>query len=210
MITSIHFLRKEIHLSLFCTLSTVSVLLAASIRVRQSCECAKPGWEYSLRDSFLHFAQPGVYPNFFRISCEMFHVLWHWAFFNRHEWWFIPTQYWTWNIRQYISQNTRGGPRRAFDLITRPSPFRATMCSSVWKRFPQPRAQVPPLRHDTSWNLPSNSEHHCCSEGQEHSSVLTSLQSLISRFTNTRHMACCSGCPLRARQSTETPASGRR
>ena len=22
--------------------------------------CAKPGWEYSLRDSFLHFAQPGV------------------------------------------------------------------------------------------------------------------------------------------------------
>ena len=25
-------------------------------------------WEYSLRDSFLHFAQPGVYPIFLRMS----------------------------------------------------------------------------------------------------------------------------------------------
>ena len=24
-----------------------------------------------MRDNFLHFAQPGVYPNFIRISCEI-------------------------------------------------------------------------------------------------------------------------------------------
>ena len=83
-----------------------------------------------------------------------FHVPWHWAFINKHAWWFIPTQYWTRNIRQCISQNSRGCHREPFiaskssivvgsgiaftalDLITRPSPFRATMCSSVWKRFP--------------------------------------------------------------------------
>ena len=30
-----------------------------------------PGWEYSLQDNFLHLAQPGVYPNFFRMSCDI-------------------------------------------------------------------------------------------------------------------------------------------
>ena len=65
----------------------------------------------------------------------------------------------------------------ALDLITRPSPSRATMCSSVWKRLP--RAQVPPLRHDSSRNLSSNSEHHRRTEWQEHSSMLVSLQPLI-------------------------------
>ena len=31
-----------------------------------------PGWEYSLRDSFQHFVQPGAHPNLLRMSCEMF------------------------------------------------------------------------------------------------------------------------------------------
>ena len=83
-----------------------------------------------------------------------FHVPWHWAFFSRHEWWLIPTQNRARNIKQYISQNYRGARGEpliaskssivvssgiaftALDLITRPYPFRATMCSSVWKRSP--------------------------------------------------------------------------
>ena len=51
---------------------TGSLLLAASFLMGQSSECAKLGCEHSLRDSFLHIAQPGVCPNFLRMSCEIF------------------------------------------------------------------------------------------------------------------------------------------
>ena len=100
--------------------------------------------------------------------------------------------------RQYISENTRGHPQGALDraqILKRRlfrhhlhcprsdhksvSPSSNTVLFGM-ETFSQPRAQVPSLSHDASWNLPSNSEHHRCSEGQEHSSVLTSLQSLIS------------------------------
>ena len=150
------------------------------------------------------FCTPWRVSDFLEHILRDFHVPWHWAFINRHEWWFISTQCWTRDIRQCISQDSRGGPRRAldrnvvssgiaftaFDLITRPSPFRATMCSSVWKRFPSHVPRLPPLLHDSSWKLPSNSEHHSCTECQEHTSMLTSLRPLIRRFPITRHMAC--------------------
>ena len=58
----------------------------------------------------------------------------------------------------------------ALDLITRPSPFRATMCFSVWKRFPN----YVPRCHISVMTTPP--------------SMLTSLQSLISRFAVTRNM----------------------
>ena len=76
----------------------------------------------------------------------------------------------------------------ALDLITRPCLLRANVFFGM-ETFSQPRAQVPPLRHDTSWNLPSNSEYHRCPKWQEHPSILSSLQSLIRRFAITRHMA---------------------
>ena len=134
-----------------------------------------------------------------------FHVPWHWAFFNRHEWWFIPTQYERGTSRN-TSQNTRGGPRRALDRVQilqrrlfghhlhcPRSDYKTVSpsCHNVFfgmETFSQPRSQVPPLSHDTSWNLPSNTENHRCSEGQEHSSILTSLQSLTNKFAITRHM----------------------
>ena len=75
------------------------------------------------------------------------------------------------------------------DLITTPSPFRATNFFFCVETFTQLRAQVPPHRHDTSWNFPSNSEHHRCPKWQEHPSMLTSLQSLKRRFAITRHIA---------------------
>ena len=122
--------------------------------MRQSCECVKPGWDYSLRDSFLHFAQPGVYPNFLTMSCEML------MFRGTGR---SSTSKSGGSSRLNIGRGTSGKtslktPEGAYgepliaskssnvvsscitftalDLITRPPPFRATICSSVWKRFP--------------------------------------------------------------------------
>ena len=53
--------------------------------------------------------------------------------------------------------------------------------------FSQPRSNVPPLRHETSWNLPSHSEHHRSTKRQKLSSMWAFLQSLIRRFSITRH-----------------------
>ena len=90
----------------------------------------------------------------------------------------------------------------ALDLITRGSPFRATMCPSVRNVFPStfPGATSP---HETSWNLASHSEHHRSSKRQELSSMWTFLQPLIRRFSITRHMTF-------VQQSTETPANEQR
>ena len=167
-----------------------------------------------MRDSFLHCAQPDVQPNFLRMSCEFFMF----RCTGR-----SSTGKNGGSSRLNIGRGTSGktslktpegglgepliASRKsnvvysgiaftALDLITRPSPFRATKCSSVWKRLPQPRAQVPPLRHDSSWNLPNNSEHHRCTAWQEDPSMLTSLQPLIRRCAITRHTTlvqnvCC-------------------
>ena len=109
----------------------------------------------------LQFAQPGVYPNFFRMSREIF----------------------MFRGTGRSSTGTNGCSSRlsigrgssssitfaALGLITRPSPFRATMCSSVWKRFP---IHVP--RCHISVMTPS---------------MMTSLQPLIRRFAITHHTA---------------------
>ena len=119
--------------------------------MRQSCESAKLGWEYSFRDNFLHFAQPGVYPNFFRnvifssvaqdvlprvqlmdrldSRLDVEHQARHLSTLLR------PTES-PLSRPDHPSSLVPASPSRPLDLITRPSPFRATMCSSVWKRFP--------------------------------------------------------------------------
>ena len=104
--------------------------------------------------------KPGVYPNFFRMSCEIFRSSTSTnggssRLKNR-----------AWNIRQdHLSTLLRGPTESpssrpnnpsssvsgiaftAFDLITRPSLRCATMCSSVWKRFP---SHVPKCHHITA------------------------------------------------------------
>ena len=66
MLVALHLPCKEFHLPLVCSLGSLLVHEA-----RHSWECGWPGWEHSLRDHFLHFAHPCVYPNFLTISCEM-------------------------------------------------------------------------------------------------------------------------------------------
>ena len=160
-----------------------------------------------MRDSFLQFAQPGVYPNILRMSCEivMFRGTGHSSTGKNR----VSSRL---SIGRGTSGNTtiktpegaHGEPLiatkssnvvssgiafTALDLITRPS---LASCHNVFfcvEAFAQPRAQVPPLRHDTSWNLRSNSEHHHCAEWQQHPSMMTSLQSLTRRSAITRHMA---------------------
>ena len=68
--------------------------------------------------------------------------------------------------------------------------------------FSQPRAQVPPLRHDTSCDLSSNSGHHRCPEWQKHSSMLT-----FRRFPIPRHMTFVGDVRCMCPTSTETPES---
>ena len=90
----------------------------------------------------------------------------------------------------HLSKLQTGPPRRALDrvqiiqrrlaftaldLITRPPPFRATMCSCVWNRFP---SHVPNC-HLSVMPLMS----------QVAPSMLMSLHSFIRRCTITRHMA---------------------
>ena len=180
-----------------------------------------------MRDNFLHFAQPGVFPNFLIMSCVIF-------MFRGTGRSSSVTNCGSsrLNIGRETSGNTslktpeaaHGEPMMAskssnvvtsgiiftaLNLITRPSPFRATMCLFCVETFSQPRAQVPLLRHDISCDFSSNSEHHCCPEWQEHSSMLTFLQSLMCRFPHSPH-DIYSGCPLHVQQSTETPESEQR
>ena len=60
-------------------------------------------------------------------------------------------------------------------------------------------------RHDTSWNLPSHSEHHRCTAPLD---VDVSSTAHTKMYHHSPH-GICSECPLRARRSTETRASGR-
>ena len=106
----------------------------------------------------------------------------------------------------------------ALDLITRPSPLRATMCSSAGKRFLShvPRCHLSVMTPPGTF--PASSEHHCCLEGQEQSSMLTSLQSLLRRSATSRHMAfvqdvrCVLGNPRKHRRvdGDRTPNSTRK
>ena len=162
MIHSFHFLGVEIYRSLFCTLSTVTIH-----RVCPAC-CLNPGATI-LR--MCHAWMGVVIARQFRAYCTTwrvsellqnvlrdFHVPWHWD-----EWLFIPTQYWAWNIWQYISQNSRGGfgepmiasksaivvssgtTFTALDLTVSPSGHK--MFFGV-ETFSQLRVQVPNLSHD--------------------------------------------------------------
>ena len=172
--------------------------------------------------NFLHFAQPGVYPNLLMMSCVIFHVPWHWAFFVRYERWIIPTQDWTWKHRARLLSKLQMAPTEkpliaskpsdvvtssinfaARDLFTSPSPLRATTRSSVWNRFPShvPRCHL--FRHHTSWNFPSNSEHHSSTEWQDFPSMWSFLQPLIRRFCRHSPHDICEEDPLHARRSTE-------
>ena len=148
-----------------------------------------PRCAHSLRYSFLHFAQPGVYPIFLITSCEIFMFCGTGRSSTGKNGGSSRLNIGRGSIRQCISQNSSGSPRRALDrvqiiqrrlfrhrlqsldLIT---PFVHNMFFCM-ESFSQSRAQVPPLCHDTSWNLPSNSEHHRCTECQEHPSMLKSL-----------------------------------
>ena len=172
------------------------------------------GWKYSLRNKFLHFAHPGVYPNLLMMSC----VIYMFRGTRR-----SSSSANSGSSRLKIGRGTSGRTSlktpegahgepltasrssvvvtsgisfTARDVITRPSPLRATMCSSVRKTFSQPCAKVPSFRHHTTWNLPGNSEHHSCTEWQELRTMWSFLQSLISRLAVTRYMTlvqkiCC-------------------
>ena len=87
----------------------------------------------------------------------------------------------------------------ALNLITSRSPFPSHQMFFCVEPFSQPRAQVPPFRHDPSWNLPSNSEHGRGTLPTLHPPLppmWTFFQPPIRRSAITRHMAfvqdvCC-------------------
>ena len=217
MITSLHFLRVEIHLSLFCSLNTIAIhrvcLTCCFATVATILRMCQARMECSLRDNFLHFAQPGVQTSLLMMSCVIF---------------MFPgtgcsSSSTNGSSRLKIGRGTSGRTSlktpegahgepliasrssivvtsginfTARDLITRPSPLRATMCSSVWKRFPSyvPRCHLSVITPPGT--LLHNPEHHSSTEWQELSTMWSFLQSLISRFAVTRCMTlvqniCC-------------------
>ena len=101
------FLDSQFVLLPFCTLSTVTIHRCLSCLLPRywcdSPEMCQPGWEYSLRDNFLHLAPPGVYQNFSRISCEIFI--------------FLGTGRSSTGTNGGSSRLTRGCPRRALDIV---------------------------------------------------------------------------------------------
>ena len=150
IINSFYFSCVEVHLSLFCSLSTVTIH-----RVCPAC-CLDPGatilrmcqvWmEYPLRDNF-----SCIWHNLACIRTSSGYLLRCSCSSALREWWFIPTQYLTWNIKQYISQITRAHrvpliPCKSSDVVTSGITF--TALDLIPRPFSQPRAQVPPLRHD--------------------------------------------------------------
>ena len=109
---------------------------------------------------------------------------------------------------RHLSKRQRGAPRRALDrvqiiqrclfmhhlhcpidLITRPPPLRATICSSVWKRFPShvPTCHLSVMTAPETFSATLNIT--AATEWQEHPSMLSSLQPLTRRCAITRHMA---------------------
>ena len=152
MIHSFHFSCEETHLSLFCSLGSITIH-----RVCPAC-CLDPGptilrmcnarMGILIARQFFALCTTWSVSEFLDIVMRNCRVPWHWAFFVRYKWWFIPTQYWTWNSGNTTlktPEGAHGEPLIAskssnvvtsgitftvLDLITRPSPFRATMCSS--------------------------------------------------------------------------------
>ena len=124
---------------------------------------------------------PDVYPNFFRISCEILCSL----ALGVHQQARVVVHPDSVSDAEHLPEGGHGEPLiaskpsnvassgiafAALDLISRPSPFRSTMCSSVWKRFSSP---VP--RCHLSVMTPSG--------------TFPSIQPFIRRFTITRLMA---------------------
>ena len=212
MINSFHFLCVELHLSLFCTISTVtvhrSVLRAASILVDNPEKV--PGLDGSVRFETISCILHNLAcirtssECLVRFSCSLALGVLQQARMVVH-----PDSKSGAERQAVHLSKLQSGPRRALDRvqIIQVSYHNVFFCMET---STQPRAQVPPLRHDTSWNLRSNSEHRRCTEWQEHPSMSTSLQSLKEQIRHHSPHGICSRCPLRARQSTETPASGRR
>ena len=97
----------------------------------------------------------------------------------------------------------------ALDLITRPDPFRATKCSSVWKRFPShvPTCHLAVMTAPASQQLSTSLLHRM---GGAPLDVVVSSTAHTQICHHPPHGTfTCSECPLRAQQSTETLASGR-
>ena len=95
------------------------------------------------------------------------------------------------------------------DLITRPSPFRATMCSSVWNRLPShvPKCHLSVMTHPE----PSQQLRTSPLSQMARAPIDVDVSSIAhTQICHHSPHGNCSGCPLRARQSTETPASGQR
>ena len=212
MINSFHFFCVEFHLSLFCTLSTVTIhrvclacWLYPGTTVLRMCQA----WMgMFVARQFPAFAQPGVYPNFFRMSCEIF-------MFRGTERSSTSTTGGSSRLsigqgtsgRQYKSSNviSSGIAFTALDLLRRPSPFRATICFSVWKRFPSHvtrrhlSVRTPPGTFPATLNIaavPNGKSTPRCVSSIAHTQICP----------QTPH-GTCSECLLHVEQSTGTPAS---
>ena len=149
MIHSFYFLCVEIHLSFSARSARSTQDLPGLLPPSWSDNPENvPGLDGNIRcEKCPAFCTPWRLSELLQNMLRDVHVPWHWALINRHEWWFMPAQYWTRNIRQCISQNSRGCHGEpmiaskssnvvssgiafeALDLITRPSPFRATVRS---------------------------------------------------------------------------------
>ena len=225
MIKSFHFLCVEIHLSLFCTLSSITIHM-----VCPAC-CLDPGttvlrmcqaWlGIFVARQFHAFCTTWRVSELLQNVLRDFHVSWHWAFFSRHEWCFIQTQNWTQNVKQYISQYSRGAHGEpliaskssivvsriaitALDLITRPSSFLATMCSSVWKRSP---GHVPRCRLSVmtpSGTFPTTLNITAVPKRQEHPTIVSQWLQISSALLD--HPT--NGCSFQWHHMSRHHASG--
>ena len=224
MIHLFHFCRVEIHLSLLSSFNSITIRRVCLARCLNS---------DATRMGTLISRQCPAFCTTWRVSellqnvLRDFHVPWYRTFLPRVH--LMDRHHSMLDVEHQARHlSTRGGTRGGFYrvqiihrrrfrhhlhslyLITRPSPFRATMCSSVWKRFPSlvPKCHLSVMRPPGTFPATLNITEAPNGSSSPRCGRFFNL-SYAEYFHRSPH-DMCSGCPSHLQQSTETPKSEQR